>query len=131
MKKVVLALSLVVLAVAAGLCWLSFPWSSVIEARVASVGPDKMVSEFDAWTVSRKRNETHIDVATLPPSLRALKPVRALRRPDGLYLVMKQLFVEDDGVFIASPGIHPPVGLGSDPSFVPLGTRVFRYHISG
>lgn len=125
MKRIVLARSLAVLAVVAGLCWLSFPWSSVIEARVASVGPEKMVSEFEAWTISRNQNETHIDVATLPPSLRALKPVRALLRPDGLYLVMKQMFVADDGVFIASPGIHRPVGLGSDPSFVPLGTRVF------
>jgi len=113
------------------LFWLTLPWASHIDKRVSAIGPAKITEEFDTWLRERKKTEIEITVDSLPSALRSLRPVRAHLDQDGLYLVLKRGFVEEDGVFIALPGTGRSIENGSDPSYYPLGSRVYRYHISG
>lgn len=131
MKRLILICIIVGLLVTGGICWMRYPWIWVIEHRVEAVGPTKLVVAFDAWPVVQTKTAKAIEVADLPPSLRELNPVSAVLRSDGVYLILKTSFVEEDGVFIASPGIKKTTGTAADPSWFALGDRVYRYHISG
>ena len=111
--------------------WFSLPWVSTIESRVAIADPYKLVVEFDGWQTGRSHNAMHIEVGELPSAFRALKPVGARIRREGVYLVLKRGFVAEDGVFISYPEVSVPPSNGSDPSFRCLGSRVYRYHVSG
>ncbi|MBI5395557.1 MAG: hypothetical protein HZA91_09705 [Verrucomicrobia bacterium] len=131
MRKALAIGGVICLFATCALLWLTLPWASHIEKRVSTIGPAKITEGFDAWLRTRKKNEAEIPVDSLPSALRDLRPVRVHLDQDGLYLVLKIRFVEEDGVFIALPVTGRKFDSGSDPSYYPLGGRVYRYHISG
>lgn len=109
---------------------LSYPWPRVIEMRLAHMNPSVMAAEYDAWRTSPTADPS--DLGALPLSMRRLHPKRARVDSDGIYLEMGGFFVEEDGVFIALPGVDKSSeGAGSDPSYYPISPRVYRYHVSG
>ncbi|MCE9506828.1 MAG: hypothetical protein K8R48_00725 [Alphaproteobacteria bacterium] len=131
MKKIAIILAVLLSCAIAAISWHNFPWSWVIDRRVADSGPGKLIADFDGWHQHLDKNASMIEVLDLPASFQALKPMRAFHRDKGLYLVLKSGFVNEEGVFLASPGNQPDTSTGTDPSFVPLGERVYRYHFRG
>jgi len=117
-----------------GLCLLAWrrygPCASLIEKRVAAIGPSRLEADFDAWEANRGQDEGTLALEELPGAIQALQPLRASLRRDGLYLVLKQRLDEDDGVFVAATTADAERKSSNDPviQFHRLGPRVFRYH---
>lgn len=119
------------LAIAVASVWLTFPWEWHIQQRVSKIGSATMTKEFDAWWIGIDKGRSKFSVESLPPSLHALKPLEVRREADGVYLVMKRMFVIKKGVFITVPGTTSAYDTGTDPSMHSLGGRVYYYHIRG
>lgn len=101
----------------------------VRSACVSKIGTDRIIAEFDEW--SKKENSPRrVRLQSLPPNLALLKPIRAFKNEDGLFLVLKERFVDETGIFIEKEK-SPRQGKDSDPSFVELGPRVYRYRVKG
>ena len=131
MKKLLAVLAVSLLIGLAALAWWRYgPCASAIEKRVASVGLLRLEAGFDAWSVNREPKETLVALEELPGDMQALRPLRASLRSDGLYLLLKERFNEEDGVYIAATSADAERKSSNDPvlQFHRLGSRVFRYH---
>jgi len=129
-KRVINHLCAWTFALALAVTFYTYPWSWVMDRRVAKLGTENIVMSFDSWAKAPHKNGK-IPVNTLPLDLASLKPVGAIKRDDGLYLVLKAFFVEESGIFVENPDRSTARELHTDPSFVRLGPRVYRYRIKG
>ena len=131
MKKPLAVLAVSLLIGLGAIAWWRYgPCASAIEKRVASVGLLRLEAGFDAWSVNREPKETPVALEELPGDMQALRPLRASLRSDGLYLLLKERFNEEDGVYIAAMSADAERKPSHDPAlqFHRLGSRVFRYH---
>jgi len=48
----------------------------------------------------------------------------------GVFIPVKNRFVEEDGYFLAKPGVNIIIEIG-DPAFVRVKGCIYRYHIKG
>jgi len=131
MRKRLIVLSVMIATIASLGAWWSLPWTSQIESRVGRIGIPALVAAFDSWQIDRAQKPKRIEVTALPTALRALRPSSARLDRDGLYLVLRRGFVEEDGVFISYPYDSVTRTKSADPSWILLGPRVYRYHVSG
>ena len=65
-----------------------------------------------------------------PAGIAGLEPERVRVAPEGLYVVLSSVGVEEHALFVPSaPGFA--ASPGTDPSYTALGQGVFSYHVKG
>jgi hypothetical protein len=86
-----------------------------------------------AHTPAKEDLEQYVSVPPnrWPKSIAALRPLSVGVRLDGIYIEMRQFFVEESGYFVLSKESHFDPSRRGDPSYKPLGDGVWWYHISG
>jgi hypothetical protein len=76
-------------------------------------------------------NGNRIEKQWWPAEIKALNPESVFKGEKGIYIMLDSFFVEESGLFIASPGTMIEPGVHSDPDYVLLGEGIYSYHITG
>jgi hypothetical protein len=116
-NTVVVALVAVVVASVAALILVPRVSRYRSEVAISKVGAARLVAEVAA-------------LKEKAPALQALGPDAVHVTREGVYLERWQIFVWEQGVFIAFPG-GPSRSTGGDPSFWQIAPNVYWYEIKG
>jgi hypothetical protein len=63
--------------------------------------------------------------------IRELNPESITKNRKGIYVRLDSFFVEENGLFIPSPGTTIESGVHSDPGYRRLGEGIYSYHVTG
>jgi hypothetical protein len=77
------------------------------------------------------RSNSEIELASWPPSLRALEPESVRSTEEGLYVVTWSRSVEERGVFVPRDAATFSPEQGTDPEYRLISNAVFVYRIRG
>jgi hypothetical protein len=134
MKKIVSITVLIVIGVIATLGWYSYPWKIIIEKRINDVGAAKIATIFDLWVENRgdlRSKWENISIDDLPHDFKVLGASEAILRNEGLYLLMRRGFVEEDYILIRSKEPFPVMIYSGDPKFSEIRNRIWFVQIKG
>src|SRR5690606_16059663 len=90
-------------------------------ADLASVAPAVLRSVPESAPIPQDR---------WPAAITYFEPERVYATPEGLYIAQSSFFVQEQGLFVPrSPDFVSHAG--TDPSYIPMDSGVFRYEIKG
>ena len=105
-----------------------------IRNRIEKIGAENMVRAYDQWEQNQtplKRKLEEIALDQLPDELRLKGVSEAILRKEGLYLLLRRRFVEEDYLLIRSRKEFPALISSGDPSFSRLKHRIWLVEVKG
>ena len=72
-----------------------------------------------------------IPKAEYPQAIQKLNPISVHISEEGIYIVLKEFFVTESGIFILSPTSTFEPTRGTDPSYEQIHSNVYLYEIKG
>lgn len=76
-------------------------------------------------------NGSHIEKKWWPPEIAELNPESVTKNEQGIYIKLHSFFVEENGLFIPTPGTKIERGPHQEPYYRLLGNGIYSYHVTG
>ena len=76
-------------------------------------------------------NGSRIEKKWWPPEIAELNPESVRKSEQGIYIELNSFFVEENGLFIPTPGTRIETGTHKEPYYRLLGNGIYSYHVTG